>query len=138
SRLEFRLVLFRSLTPVPLDPGQAIDVREHHFLVATGAIGYDWFKTNVWFTTSQGDEQETHYPLGMYMDRFYAAEQPGLLLLHICGWPCENLAGWPCSRRIRRPTILVRVYGVHRPVPHRSGDGYRPRSCKRARSRQRR
>ena len=69
----------------PLDPGQAVDVREHHFLVASGAVSYDWFQTNVWFRTKNGDDTETHYPLGMFMDRFSAPERPGLLLFHAGG-----------------------------------------------------
>ena len=69
---------------LPLQPGQSIDVREHLFLVATGDVSYDWFPTNIWFTTKEGDETETHYPIGMYMDRF-TAHGPGLLLLHAGG-----------------------------------------------------
>jgi uncharacterized protein (AIM24 family) len=73
------------LITVPLHPGQAIDVREHLFLVATHSVTYDWFDTNVWFTTKNGDETETHYPMGPYMDRFFAPQAPGLLLLHAGG-----------------------------------------------------
>src|SRR6267378_6374361 len=69
---------------LPLQPGQAVDVREHLFLVATSNITYDWFQSNIWFTTG-GNERETHYPLGMFMDRFYAPATPGLLLLHSAG-----------------------------------------------------
>jgi uncharacterized protein (AIM24 family) len=67
---------------VPLRPGQGVDVAEHHFLVATGNVGYDWQKSNVWFTTRDGDETEWHYPVGQTMDRFTAAGGNGLLLLH--------------------------------------------------------
>lgn len=70
---------------LPLQPGQTVDVREHLFMVATGAVAYDWFNANVWFTTKEGDETETHYPLGMYLDRFTAPSAPGLLLLHAGG-----------------------------------------------------
>jgi uncharacterized protein (AIM24 family) len=73
------------LIPVPLDPGYAVDVREHHFLVSTGSIAYDYFKSDVWFTTRSGDDTETHYPLGQYMDRFIAVDRPGFLLLHAGG-----------------------------------------------------
>src|SRR5438132_7666027 len=69
----------------PLDPGQAVDVREHHFLVASGSVDYTWFQTNIWFKTRSGNETETHYPLGMFMDRFSSPAQPGLLLLHAGG-----------------------------------------------------
>ena len=73
------------LIALPLDPGQAVDVRENHFLVASGGVSYDWFPSNVWYTTRNGDETETHYPLGMNMDRFATPAAPGLLLLHAGG-----------------------------------------------------
>jgi uncharacterized protein (AIM24 family) len=73
------------LVPVPLQAGMTIDVREHIFMVATNQIRYDWFGTGVWFKTKDGDDTETHYPLGMYMDRFSAPSAPGLLLLHASG-----------------------------------------------------
>jgi uncharacterized protein (AIM24 family) len=73
------------LIPVPLQAGQAIDVREHMFLVATGHVQYDWLNTGIWFTTQNGDDSETHYPIGMMMDRFSAPSAPGLLLLHAGG-----------------------------------------------------
>lgn len=70
---------------LPIQPGSAVDVREHVFMVATSRVQYDWFNTNVWFQTQSGDETETHYPLGMFMDRFSAGSEPGLLLLHAAG-----------------------------------------------------
>lgn len=70
---------------LPIQPGQMVDVREHLFMVATGNVAYDWFSTNIWFTTRSGDERETHYPVGMFMDRFTAPQSPGLLLLHAAG-----------------------------------------------------
>jgi uncharacterized protein (AIM24 family) len=73
------------LIALPIQAGQAIDVREHLFLVATSHIAYDWFQTGIWFSTRNGDETETHYPLGAFMDRFSAPQAPGLLLLHASG-----------------------------------------------------
>src|SRR5258708_30406461 len=70
---------------LPIQPGTAVDVREHLFMVATGNVAYDWFSTNIWFSTRSGDENETHYPVGMFMDRFTAPQSPGLLLLHAAG-----------------------------------------------------
>jgi len=70
---------------VPLAPGQAVDVREHRFLVATGSVGYEWFDPGVWYTTRNGDDTEYHYPLGRFVDRFGASAGPGLLLLHAPG-----------------------------------------------------
>jgi uncharacterized protein (AIM24 family) len=70
---------------LPLQPGQSVDVREHIFLVATQSIAYDWVNSNIWFSTKNGDETETHYPLGTSLDRFTAGKMPGLLLLHASG-----------------------------------------------------
>ena len=57
-------------------PGQApIDVREHQFLMATQSIAYDFFwqqgLANVFFSRS-----------GLFIDRFSATNDEGLLLLH--------------------------------------------------------
>jgi uncharacterized protein (AIM24 family) len=74
------------LIPLPLQHGQEVDVREHLFLAATGNVAYDWFQTNIWFTTRNGNDSETHYPMGALMDRFSATGgSPGLLLLHAAG-----------------------------------------------------
>lgn len=70
---------------VPLQHGQAVDVAEHRFLVATGNVSYDWQRSGVWFTTQSGDDTEWHYPIGQYVDRFVAQGAPGLLLLHAPG-----------------------------------------------------
>jgi len=70
---------------LPLHPGQPVDVREGVFMVATGQVSYDWFNTNLWYRTQTGNDSETHYPVGMFMDRFVASDTPGLLLLHGAG-----------------------------------------------------
>ena len=70
---------------LPLQHGQAVMVREHRFLAATGTVKYDWQQPGIWFVTGTGDDQETHYPLGMFVDTFYADGGPGLLLLHSPG-----------------------------------------------------
>src|SRR5207253_11049133 len=73
------------LIALPLHPGQGVDVREHVFMLATSQVTYDWFNTGIWYTTQSGNDQETQYPLGMFMDRFQAPQTPGLLLLHGAG-----------------------------------------------------
>jgi uncharacterized protein (AIM24 family) len=70
---------------IPLQVGQAIDVLEHRFLVATGNVGYDWRMSGIWYQTGTGDDREMHYPLGQTIDRFHAKGAPGLLLLHAPG-----------------------------------------------------
>ena len=77
------------LLALPLQPGQAVDVREHMFLVATSNVTYDWFNSDIWFDTPTYEDGKTrheyHYPLGMTMDRFSAPNAPGLLILHASG-----------------------------------------------------
>lgn len=63
---------------IPLHPGVGVDVREGLFLAATGQVGYTWIRSGVWYRTEEG----THYPAGAFLDRFTAANEPGLLLLH--------------------------------------------------------
>ena len=70
---------------LPLQPGQSIDVLEHLFLAATQSVAYHFISTDVWFQTRNNNETETHYPIGQYMDRFTAGNEPGLLLLHAGG-----------------------------------------------------
>jgi len=91
---------------LPIQPGQAVDVREHLFMVATGNVAYDWFQTGIWYTTRNGNDNETHYPLGMFMDRFTAPQRPGLLLLHAAGnvFVRELSAGQPI---LVKPTALI-------------------------------
>ena len=85
GHIAFSRDLPGELLALPLQPGQAVDVREHFLLAATNQVGYGWTNSNIWFTTKQGDESETHYPLGVFLDRFSAANAPGLLLLHASG-----------------------------------------------------
>ena len=73
------------LIALPLQVGQVIDVREGHFMTATGQVGYDWFDPQVWYVIGSGNEREVVYPVGYAMDRFGAAVAPGLLLLHAAG-----------------------------------------------------
>lgn len=72
------------LIAVPLEAGQAIDVLEHHFLVATSAVSYDWINPRIWWELGTGSEREYFHPIGRAMDRF-TAQQRGLLLLHSRG-----------------------------------------------------
>jgi uncharacterized protein (AIM24 family) len=104
----------------PLDPGQAVDVREHHFLVASTSVTYDWFNTNIYFRTQNGDDTETHYPLGMYMDRFSSSSAPGLLLLHAGGntflrqlAPGETIFIKPPALLFKDPTVEMWLHFEH-------------------------
>jgi uncharacterized protein (AIM24 family) len=70
---------------IPLQRGQAVHVREHVFLAAMRQVAYDWMRSGVYYTTQNGKDQETHYPIGQFLDEFTAADQHGLLLLHAGG-----------------------------------------------------
>jgi len=94
------------LVAVPIHPGQSVDVREHLFLTATGNVLYDWFNTNIWFQTKNGDDTETHYPVGAFMDRFSGSSQPGLLLLHAAGNVFVRTLG-PGESMLVKPTALI-------------------------------
>jgi uncharacterized protein (AIM24 family) len=92
---------------IPLQAGAAVDVGEHRLMVATLGVGYDWYESGIWYSTSgrgaadmgagagllkmgldlAGDERrdsnetEWHYPVGRFVDRFATTDQPGLLMI---------------------------------------------------------
>jgi uncharacterized protein (AIM24 family) len=108
------------LIPVALEPGQSIDVREHLLLTATSNVAYDWFSTDIWFTTQSGDETETHYPVGCFMDRFSSQASPGLLLLHAAGnvfvhtlGPDETILVKPTALVFKDPTVGMQLHFEH-------------------------
>ena len=72
------------IVALKLRPGQAVDVREHQFLLATHAVNYDFYwqqgLANVFFSRS-----------GLFIDRFTATQEEGLLLLHGYGNVFEKL-----------------------------------------------
>jgi uncharacterized protein (AIM24 family) len=105
------------LVALPLEPGQEVDVREHLFLVATSSVTYDWISSNVWFSTKEGDSTETHYPLGMFMDRFSSPQTPGLLLLHAAGnvfvrtlAPGQTILVKPTALLFKDPSVHMQLH----------------------------
>jgi uncharacterized protein (AIM24 family) len=108
------------LIAVPLEAGQAIDVSEHHFLVATAAVSYDWFASGIWWAAGGNH----YYPLGRYMDRF-TAQQRGLLILHTCGnsfirdlGDGERIYVLPRALVYKDPAVHM---NIHMEVPVRPG-----------------
>ena len=102
---------------IPLKQGQAVDVVEHRFLLATGNVNYQWERSGVWFTTQDGDEQEWHYPIGQMMDRFSAHGGHGLLLLHGPGNtfirdlnPGESILIQPNALIWKDPTVRMHLH----------------------------
>ncbi len=108
------------LLALPLQPGQTVDVREHFLLVATSQVDYGWVNSNIWFQTKNGDETETHYPLGMFLDRFAAGKMPGLLLLHASGnvfvrtlAPGQSILIKPTALVFKDPSVNIQLHFEH-------------------------
>jgi uncharacterized protein (AIM24 family) len=102
---------------IPLQQGQAVWVREHRFLAATGNVAYSWEQPGIWITTGSGDDRETHYPLGLYIDVFYAEAGPGLLLLHSPGnmfirdlGPGETICIQPTALVYKDPAVGMQLH----------------------------
>lgn len=108
------------LIALPLHPGQSIDVREHMFLTATSNVEYDWFQSQVWYKTQNGDDTETHYPVGLFMDRFSSPQAPGLLLLHAGGSvfvrnlaPGQPILVKPSALIFKDPSVQMQLHFEH-------------------------
>lgn len=108
------------LIALPLQPGQAVDVREHRFLTATQAVEYDWLTTGIWFKTKAGNDTETHYPIGSFIDRFSSPRTPGLLLLHAGGnvfvrtlQPGQTILVKPTAWIFKDPTVGMNLHLEH-------------------------
>jgi uncharacterized protein (AIM24 family) len=105
------------LLPVTLAANEEIDVKEHHFLLASGNVAYDYQNSNVWFRTRNGDETETHYPIGRYIDRFVAVDRPGMVLLHAKGNAFtrrlgngESVLVKPDALLFKDPSVAMRLH----------------------------
>ena len=61
--------------PIHLAPGQAIEVREHQFLAATGHVEYS-------FTRIKGIGSMLFGSSGFFVDRFQAPREEGVVWLH--------------------------------------------------------
>ena len=75
GRIAFSRDAAGELVVMPLHPGMELDVREHAFLLSSGAVEYS-------YTRIQGLRAILFGGQGMFMDRFVARGQPGLLVLH--------------------------------------------------------
>jgi uncharacterized protein (AIM24 family) len=117
GRIAFSKDAPGEMIALPLEAGQSVDVREHVFMIATNSVVYDWFQTGIWYTTHAGKETETHYPIGMFMDRFTAGQAPGLLLLHGHGnvfvrtlGPTETITIKPTALLFKDPTVFMNLH----------------------------
>jgi uncharacterized protein (AIM24 family) len=102
---------------IPIQHGHSVWVREHRFLAATGNVNYTWQQSGIWITTGAGNDQETHFPLGMFIDIFHAEGGPGLLLLHSPGnmfirdlRQGETICIQPSSLVYKDPTVGMQLH----------------------------
>lgn len=96
------------LIALPLNAGQGVEVCEGSFLVATGQVHYDWLSSGVWYATGEG----THYPVGRFLDRFSAAGQYGLLLLHGRGNLFMRRLDGRQHHLVKPPSLVFQDVGV--------------------------
>src|SRR5258706_4873879 len=75
GRIAFSRDATGEVVVLPLHPGQELDVREHAFLLASHSIGYSYVRI-------QGLKNILFSGQGMFMDRFVAGGEQGLILLH--------------------------------------------------------
>ena len=75
GRIAFSRDATGELVVMPLHPGMELDVREHAFLLGSHTVDYS-------YTRIQGLKAILFGGQGMFMDRFVARQQPGLLILH--------------------------------------------------------
>ncbi len=118
------------MVALPLQAGMAVMAREHHFVVATHTVAYDWVQSNIWYQTSSGNETETHYPMGRYLDVFFAAQAPGLVLLHAAGnafirhlQPGQSILVHPASVLFKDTTVAM---NLHIEQPYSAAGGWSP------------
>jgi uncharacterized protein (AIM24 family) len=123
------------LVALPVQAGASIDVSEHKLLVATRDVGYDWYDSDVWYTTSgrdaadqgagagllrlgmeamgnereqRSDETEWHYPAVQHIDRFSAGERPGLVMVGARGNAYVRTLADGESLLIKPPSLLFK------------------------------
>lgn len=63
------------IIPIHIRPGEELHVREHQFVAATSSIDYSFFRV-------KGVANILFGGTGFWIDKFFAPQQPGLLLLH--------------------------------------------------------
>jgi uncharacterized protein (AIM24 family) len=75
GRVAFSRDASGELVVLPLHPGMEMDIREHAFLLCSHLINYS-------YTRIKGLRNILFGGQGMFMDKFVAQSQPGLLILH--------------------------------------------------------
>ena len=120
---------------LPLQAGAGIDVTEHRLLTATTGVAYDWYESQVYYSTSgrdsadmgagagllklglelggneserRSDETRWHYPIGQYMDRFTATDRPGLVMIAAGGNAYTRTLAEGESILVKPPALLFK------------------------------
>ena len=75
GRIAFSRDATGELVVLPIHPGMELDAREHAFLLASHHIDYS-------FVRIKGLRNILFGGQGMFLDRFVAPQQPGVLMLH--------------------------------------------------------
>ncbi|MFN7974167.1 MAG: AIM24 family protein [Acidobacteriota bacterium] len=86
GRIAFSRDATGELVVLPLHTGVELDVREHSFLLASHHVDYSYIRIKGLRNILFGGQ-------GMFMDRFVAKTEPGLLLLHGYGDVFERRLG---------------------------------------------
>jgi uncharacterized protein (AIM24 family) len=101
GRIAFSRDATGELVVLPLHPGMHLDVREHAFLLASHQVDYTYVRIKGLRNILFGGQ-------GMFMDRFVASSQPGLLLLHGYGDVFERRLGTGESIQIEPGAFLYK------------------------------
>jgi uncharacterized protein (AIM24 family) len=75
GRVSFSRDAPGELVVLPVDPGLELDLREHAMVLASASLSYS-------FERLPGLKATLAAGSGMYLDRYVAAQDPGLLILH--------------------------------------------------------
>ena len=86
GRLAFSRDAAGALVVLPIEPGMEIELRGHAMLFASGTLTYSFSKV-------AGMKTMLMAGTGMYLDKFVAAQSPGVLLVHGYGNVFERVLG---------------------------------------------
>jgi len=112
GRIAFSRDAPGELVVMPIHPQTELDVREHAFLLASHTVSYT-------FERIKGLANLLHGGSGMYLDRFVAQGQPGMLLLHGNGdvlqrtlAPGERILVEPGSFLYKDSSVTMNTFAV--------------------------
>ena len=86
GRLAFSRDAAGGLVVLPIDPGTELELRGHAMLVASGSLSYSFSKV-------AGMKTMLMAGTGMYLDKFTATQEPGVLIVHGYGNVFERTLG---------------------------------------------